>query len=281
MANATEHRRSRGRPRSSSPHHNAATVQALDRALILLQLLAETGGSTLTELSQRAGMAPSTVHRLLLTLESQRFVELQPESGDWAVGVEAFRIGSAFLRRTKVATLGRETMRELMESCGETVNLGIPDDGDIVFVSQVETHEHIRAFFRPGTRGPLHASGIGKALLAQMPPAKLRNILQKKGLARFTAKTIVDTARLTAELEATHRRGWAIDDEERTLGMRCVAAPIFNVFGEPLAGISISGPAVRMPLERLGELGPQVARAAEAITRSLGGIRGETSPDLR
>jgi IclR family transcriptional regulator, acetate operon repressor len=108
-----------------------------------------------------------------------------------------------------------------------------------------------------------------------MTKEKLRNVLHKKGLARFTAKTIVDPARLAAELEATRRRGWAIDDEERTPGMRCVAAPIFNVFGEALAGISISGPAVRMPLERLGELGPQAAHAAEAITRPLGGPKQE------
>jgi IclR family transcriptional regulator, acetate operon repressor len=275
MVHAGELRRGRGRPRLSSPHNSAGTVQALDRALTLLQLVAESDGSTLTELSQRAGMAPSTVHRLLLTLESQRFVEIQPESNDWVVGVEAFRIGSAFLRRTKVANAGREIMRELMESCGETVNLGIIDDGDVVFVSQVETHEHIRAFFRPGTRGPLHASGIGKALLAQMTPQKLRNILQKKGLARFTAKTIVSPAHLTAELDVTRARGWAIDDEERTLGMRCVAAPVFDVFGEAIAGISISGPAVRMSLERVAELGPQVTRAADAVTRSLGGVRGE------
>jgi IclR family acetate operon transcriptional repressor len=273
MGHAGEVRRLRGRPRAVSNHQSGGTVQSLDRALSLLRLVADSDGSTLTELSQRAGMAPSTAHRLLLTLESQRFVETQQDTGDWVVGVEAFRIGSAFLRRTKIASIGREKMRELMESCGETVNLGIADDGDTVFISQVETHEPIRAFFRPGTRNPLHASGIGKALLAYMSPQTVRQILQKKGLAAFTPNTIVDPKKLTAELEAIRSHGWAVDNEEKTPGMRCVAAPVFNVFGEAMAAISISGPTVRMSLDRTGELGPQVLRAADAITRSIGGIR--------
>jgi IclR family transcriptional regulator, acetate operon repressor len=273
MVQAGEVRRLRGRPRAVSNRQSANTVQALDRALSLLRLVADSDGSTLTELSQRAGMAPSTAHRLLLTLESQRFVENQQGSGDWVVGVEAFRIGSAFIRRTKVASIGREKMRELMEGCGETVNLGIADDGDVVFISQVETHEPIRAFFRPGTRGPLHASSIGKALLAYMSSQTVRQILQKKGLAGFTPNTIIDPKKLSAELDSIRKRGWAVDDEEKTPGMRCVAAPVFDVLGEAVAAISISGPTVRMTLDRTGELGPQILRAADAITRSIGGRR--------
>src|SRR5690606_34392357 len=156
-------------------------------------------------------------------------------------------------------------MRDLMAASGETVNLGIADDDDVVFISQVETHENIRAFFRPRTRAPMHASGIGKALLAQMPEQRVRRILKRKGLPAFTERTITDSRKLSAELARIRARGWAVDNEERTLGMRCVAAPIFNEFGEAVAGLSISGPAVRIPDNRLGELGPQVARAADRI----------------
>ncbi len=270
-------RRPRGRPRVLHEVAGANTVQALDRAITLLRVISSADGLTLTELSHRIGMAPSTAHRLLTTLEQNGFVEIVPQSGEWVVGVEAFRTGAAFLRRRKIATIGRTVMRDLMESCGETVNLGIEDGDDVVFISQVETHEPIRAFFRPGTRSPLHASGIGKALLAQMPDGRVRRILQKRGLPAFTEHTIADTARLFEELARIRKLGWALDNEERTLGMRCVAAPIYNEYGEAIAGISISGPTVRMPEARLGELGPMVARAASAITKSIGGTRGEAA----
>ena len=271
MAVETPARRGRGRPRSSGEPASAGAVQSLDRALKLLKLVASADGLSLTELSQRAGFPPSTAHRLLMTLQSHGMVDFIEERQQWAVGVEAYRIGSAFQRRAQVAEVGRAVMHDLMEASGETVNLAIADEGEVVFISQVETHEAIRAFFRPGSRGPMHASGIGKALLAELSEQKLKAQLEAKGLAGFTGNTIVDTARLASELETTRKRGWALDDEERTLGMRCIAAPIYNEYGEAIAGISVSGPSVRIPDERIGELGPQVKRAAEKITKSIGG----------
>ena len=162
-------------------------------------------------------------------------------------------------------------MHALMAETGETANLAIADGGQVVFISQVETHEPIRAFFRPGTRGPIHASGIGKALLAYHPPEAVERIVREQGLAAFTARTITDRAALEAELAAIRERGWAVDDGERTEGMRCIAAPIFNEFREAIAGVSVSGPTVRM--ERTGgeTLGARVRAAADRITRAIGG----------
>ena len=271
MTDATQIRRPRGRPRSMGTGQPSGSVQSLDRALNLLELVAASDGISLTDLSQRAGIAPSTAHRLLMTLQAHGFVDYREEAGHWLIGVEAFRAGNAFVRRTKVADMGRAVMRRLMESCGETVNLAIEQDGDVVFISQVETHEPIRAFFRPGTRGPAHASGIGKALLAEHTDETVRRLLQRKGLPGFTPKTIVEPEQLFGELAEIRKRGWSLDDEERNLGMRCVAAAIYNEFGEAIAGVSISGPVVRMSDERVGELGPQVKRAAAEITESVGG----------
>ena len=101
-------------------------------------------------------------------------VEVQPATQLWFVGQEAFRIGSAFLGRTSLVEQARGVMHALMAETGETANLAIADGGQVIFISQVETHEPIRAFFRPGTRGPIHASGIGKALLAYQPPEAVR-----------------------------------------------------------------------------------------------------------
>lgn len=271
MADQATQTRSRGRPRSVSPDANGVTVQALDRGLQLLGILAKDGKVTLTELAMRVGMPPSTAHRLLVTLQKRGFAEFADATQEWMIGVEAFRVGSAYIQRTSLVEAGREVMRRLMEETGETANLAIADNGEVVFISQVETPNPIRAFFSAGTRGAMHASGIGKALLAEMTRDKVEKVLQRKGLEEFTGKTLTSPEALFADLEATRQRGWSFDDEERHTGMRCVAAPIHNAYGEAIAGISISGPTVRLPDDAIAELGPKLRRAAAEVTELLGG----------
>jgi IclR family acetate operon transcriptional repressor len=264
----------RGRPRQIKlvpEAASASSVQAIDRGLAVLGIIAGSDGLTLTDLSQRAGLAPSTAHRILASLEAHQFVFHDEERGLWLIGVGAFEVGSAFLRNRRLAGIGRLVMHELMEDTGETVNLGIEDGGEVVFISQVESHSALRAFFRAGSRAPIHASGVGKTLLAEMQEARVKEILYKRGLAKFTERTLVAPADLFRELEEVARRGWAVDDEERNLGMRCVAAPVYNEYGEAIAGISVSGPTVRITPARVSELGPMVRRAAEEITASIGG----------
>ena len=269
-------KRARGRPRSQFHDPKPNTVQALDRALSLLLDLARAGSATLSELSLRIGMPASSAHRVLATLQAHGFVAFDEVSQEWSIGIEAFRVGSAYLKRTNVAEAARSVMRQLMEETGETANLAIADDGDVVFVGQIETHQPIRAFFRPGTRGHMHSSGIGKALLADLPRASVEKILRKKGLPEFTEKTLTSPERLFADLDETRARGWAYDDEERYLGMRCVAASIYNAFGEAIAGISISGPTIRFTDAGVTELGPNVARAALEVTKLIGGVKPAT-----
>jgi IclR family transcriptional regulator, acetate operon repressor len=180
-------------------------------------------------------------------------------------------MGSAFLRRRNLVERARSVMQELMETTGETANLGVAEDDCVVFVSQVETHQAIRAFFRPGTRSTFHASGIGKAILAHLPAERVGAILRKSGLEAFTLKTLADPQALSKDLGEIRERGWSVDDEERYPGMRCVAAAIFNEFGEPVGGVSVSGPTVRVTPERAAEFGPLVQKAAARITRMIGG----------
>ena len=268
------YKKSRGRPRSSGPE-KPVTVKALDRGMALLVNLSKIDLATLSELALRTGMAPSTAHRLLRTMQQHGLVSFDETTQYWMVGVEAMRIGSSFTRRTGVVEAGRGVMHKLMEATGETANMAICDNGDVVFISQVETHEAIRAFFRPGTRGPMHASGIGKALLAELDRDEVEQILQKKGLPSFTDNTITSSVALFANLDVIRNRGWAIDDEERNTGMRCLASPIYNEFAEAVAGISVSGPSVRITDQILAEFGPMVKRAAAEITKTIGGIAPE------
>ena len=261
----------RGRPRNPAPDTGPGTVHALERGLVVLQALSREGYLSLTDLSLKVGVPTSTVHRILTTLEKLGFAELKEDTNEWSVGIESFRVGNSYLERTNLVENSRKVMRELMEATGETANLAIADGGDVVFISQVESHNPIRAFFRPGTRGHMHASGIGKALLANMLRRDVENILQSKGCPGFTAKTLTTPADLFDDLAATRERGWAFDDEERYDGMRCIASCIFNSYGEAVAGISVSGPTVRFPDHKLQLIGPQIKEAAQQVTSLIGG----------
>jgi IclR family acetate operon transcriptional repressor len=260
-----------GRKASENPVRSS--VQVLDRSLKLLDLVASADGAALTELSDQSGMAPSTVHRLLTSLANHGMVTHDSETGAWTIGLKAFEIGNAFLRFRKLGTISRPFLKQLMEHSGETANIGIEDGGDVVFISQVESHAPMRAFFRPGRRGPIHASGIGKAILSTWDNAGIERLLTPRPLARFTEKTRDTLPKLLTDIETIRTRGWSIDDEEHTLGMRCLAAPIFNEYGEAIAGISVSGPAVRLLDETLTALGPVVKAAADGVTQAMGGRR--------
>src|SRR5262245_26266851 len=269
-----------GRPRLSRPagtdeeagYQQTGSVQALDRGLALLGIIAQADGLSLTSIAQRAGIAASTAHRILATLKAAGFVQCDDARGGYLIGVKAFKIGSAFLRNRKLVDVGRSVMRDLTAASGETTNLGIENDGYVVFVAQLESHHAIRAFHRPGGRGPLHASSLGKAILAWLPEATVVQILDGVDLARFTDRTIVDATALRADLALIRRRGWAIDDEERADGLRCAGAPVFNEHAEVIGALSVSGPTIRMSDARLAELGPLVKRAAAELTDRVGGV---------
>ena len=204
---ATPPRRQRGRPREDKGE--AATVRSLDRAMHLLSTLAGMQGATLSGLAQAAGESPATVYRVLTTLEAHRMTEFDEAAQTWHVGAGAFLVGATFLRRTSLVERARPVLRALMEATGETANLGVEVSsgagGAVLFVSQVETHAPIRAFFPPGTTSPLHASGIGKVLLAHMPPARAARLLGG-ALAGYTPRTITDPGALASALAEVRAR---------------------------------------------------------------------------
>ncbi|RDC70957.1 IclR family transcriptional regulator [Rhodovulum sp. 12E13] len=270
MDDSTPTRRPRGRPRAFSDKTEQNTIQSLDRAMGVLEGLAEAGAATLTELAGATGQSPATVYRVLVTLETRGIVELRAEDQTWAVGPRAFLIGSSFLRRASVVERARVPMRHLRDETGETANLGVPRGDEVMFVSQVETHASLRAFFPPGTLSPLHASGIGKALLAWFDAPRRAAYLAEAELTRFTGHTITSPDALAEDLERIRVRGYALDDEEKAEGMRCVAAPVFDATGEAVAGLSVSGPVSRVTPDNAGRLGAQVARAAAELSAALG-----------
>ena len=264
--------RKRGRPRGrAAGSEDSGGVRALDRALDILDVIAGGGGLTLSEIAQRLDLAPSTVHRVLVTLAARGVAESDHATQTWHVGPTAFRHGSAFMRRSGLVERARPVLRRLMEVTGETANLGILDGDTVLFLNQAETHETIRAFFPPGTRSPLHASGIGKALLAHMRGFELRQLLRGMQLSQFTPMTLSEPQALLDDLALIRARGYSLDNEERSLGMRCIAAPVFDLAGEAAAGISVSGPLSRMGDARLKAMSESVIAAAREL--SLGMVK--------
>ena len=270
----TSPRRARGRPRDWHDKTEQNTIKSLDRAMEVFEFLSAHQGLSLSELAKETDQSPATVYRVLITLEGRGLVEFDPGDQSWYVGAHAFVLGARFLRRTSLIERARPIMRRLMEETGETANLGIVRQSSVLFVSQVETHESIRAFFPPGTMSPLHASGIGKALLAEMP-ADRRDRLIQGPLERFTPGTLDDAQALAADLTEIRTRGYSLDDEEKNIGMRCIAAPVFDVHGEAVAGISVSGPTTRITPERLDAFSGPVRRAAAELTAGIGGTLPE------
>ncbi len=270
----TQSQRARGRPRSTGST-TVANVQSLDRALDILELVSAENSLTLTQIAERLKRPPSTVYRTLNTLEQRQILEMDHISQTWHVGPATFRLGSSFLKRTGLIESSRPIMRTLMEATGETANLGIEREECVLFISQVETRETIRAFFPPGTRSPMHSSGIGKALLAQYSDGRLGRYMRRTELTRFTSQTFVEPGLLRQELAETRQQGYSFDNEERTEGMRCIAAPVMEQYGEAVAGLSVSGPTNRMTIERIPAISHEVCKAARRLSSAMGFVQAD------
>ncbi len=248
-------------------------VQSLTRGLTLLEQLAEAeGGISLTEISQRATLAPSTAHRLLNTLADMGFVFQAPDSGLWYIGLKTYRVGCAFISNRDFVGESHAYLRKLMEQSGETANLSIIDGTHVCFIAQVQCHEVMRMLVRLGSRLPAHASGSGKAILSALPEDELAIFFRESKLQKLTVKTTTDVNQLRLQFAAIRARGYSYDDEENALGLRCVAAPIYDEYSEPLGAISLAGPIARLTDERILKLGPLVAHTAREITEKLGGV---------
>ncbi len=249
----------------------AGHTQALSRGLAVLEALAATdAGATLTTLAAQLSIPAPTAHRLLATLEAAGYVQAGP-TGEWRVGVRAFRVGSAFLAQRNLVVQAFPHLKDLMDQSGETANLAVIESGEAVFVEQVQCRELMRMSAKLGARAPMHASGVGKAMLAAMDERTVVAMLGRRELPQHTPRTITSHAVLAKDLAATRARGYAIDDEEHAMGLRCVAATVLDENGEPWAAVSLAGPTTRITPGRIPALGALVLATARDLMATLGG----------
>jgi IclR family transcriptional regulator, acetate operon repressor len=248
-------------------------VQSVDRALSIIETLAEDDeGYRLSDLAIRTGLSTSTVHRLLATLESRRFVQFDRSELKWHVGARSFTVGATFARRRNFSTQAVPYLRKLRDLTRETANLAVVDDEFIIVLTRMESREIMRSLTKVGGRVAMVASGVGKAVLATYSDEDVSAIIRHHGMPRLTEKSIVRPSDLFKELAKVRRDGYAIDDEEACMGLRCIASVVFNDCGEPLAAISVSGMTGRLTDDRLPMLGLTVREVAAELTAALGGV---------
>jgi IclR family acetate operon transcriptional repressor len=248
-------------------------VQSVDRALHIIETLAEDDeGYRLSDLAVRTGLSTSTTHRLLTTLEKRRFVQFDRTESKWHVGAKSFAVGATFTRRRNFVAQAMPYLRKLRDQTRETANLAVVDDESIIVLTRIESREIMRSLTKVGGRVAMVASGVGKAVLATYPDEDVSAIIRRHGMPRLTEKSIVRASDLFRELATIRRQGYAVDDEEARMGLRCVAAVVFNDCSEPLAAISVSGMTSRVTEERVPELGRAVREVAKELTAAIGGV---------
>jgi DNA-binding IclR family transcriptional regulator len=271
---------------SSAPPEQRSGAQSVERALAVLRCFEVADGDLgVTDIATRAGLSVSTAHRLVRALCGGGLLSQDPRTERYQLGPTLVVLGRRAEEHLGYAR-AMPALEGLARSTGESVNLGIRSGSDVLVVLAVSSPQPLRFDQELGTRVPLHASAMGKCLLA-FADDRRRALAGLSRLARFTERTIVDTPALGAELDRTRARGWSVNDGERDLGVRAVAAPVLagtgangaagsarSAGGGPgggtaVAAVAVQGPAVRLPSERLAALGAEVTGVADAIAPLL------------
>jgi IclR family transcriptional regulator, KDG regulon repressor len=223
----------------------------------------------ISALATRLGLAKSTVHRLATTLVEYDILEQNKETGKYRLGLALFELGTMVRRKMDTNSGAQVQIHALADETGETVQLAILDHLSVLYIRIRESRQAVRMSSGLGSRAPAHCTGVGKALIAFQPPEIIQQIIDN-GLKRYTHGTITDPEKLRAELVTVRQKGYAIDDEEIEVGLRCIAAPIRDHSGQVTAAISVAAPVQRMTKKNLQATIPSVIAAADAISRRLG-----------
>ncbi|MEJ2866311.1 IclR family transcriptional regulator [Actinomycetospora sp. OC33-EN08] len=242
----------------------SGTVQSVERAIDLLEAMTDAGGTVgLSQLAATSGLPLPTIYRLMRTLVGRGYVR-QESSREYALGPRLVRLGDTAGRLVGVWAMPRLT--ELVDAIGETANLALMEGAQVVYVAQAPGRHSMRMFTEVGRRVSPHCTAVGKALLAQMPAERTREILRHTDLVAHTDNTITDLPSFERELDRVREDGYAVDEGEQELGVRCVAVALR---GSLPAAVSISGPTTRMTDELLRSAVPQLQATADVLVDEL------------
>jgi DNA-binding IclR family transcriptional regulator len=247
------------------------TVQSVERTLLLFELLAEAEGDVgVRELSEASGLAAGTVHRLLGVLQARGYVRQDSASRRYTVGFAAMELATKIGRRGGLRLRAQPYLRSLMQRLNETTNLAVRDGLEAVYVASEHAPRIMRSFTEIGNRVPLHATGIGKVLLAYMPRDQRDATIEKLEMVRYAPETITDRERFRAVVGTVRQLGYALDNGEYEEGVRCIAVPVRDSSGHVIAAMSVSGHSGRLTDDRLDDVVGEVRRAGDALSAALG-----------
>jgi len=257
----------------------AETIKVLERALEIMRYLAQDPrGYSLSEVSAGLGLAKSTARRFLVTLVHQGFVEQDPETERYRLGLAILDLSLALQRNSNLVAIAQPVLERLRDLTGETAGLHVRLGDRQVCLAAVESRERIRYVFDLGQTTPLYAGAESKVLLAGMTPEERADFLARVPRVPFSETTLTDAERLREEVERVARLGHAISINELGRGAAAVAAPVRDRYGRIVAAVSVVGPLSRMTPPRLDELIPIVKEAADEVSRRLGYSMASLSP---
>ncbi|MFD5521339.1 IclR family transcriptional regulator [Streptomyces sp. NPDC127066] len=245
-------------------------VQSVDRAISVLEILAQRGEAGVSEVAAEIDVHKSTAFRLLGALEARGLVEQAGERGKYRLGFGIVRLAGAVTGRIDITQQGRQVCERLAEEIGETVNIAVMQERYAINLYQVRGPGAVTAHNWVGQLTPLHATSSGKILLAHLPAEERTALLAEAGLKKVTPHTLTSKTKLEKNLAEARERGYAWTLEELEVGLHAMAAPVRDRNGEVIAALSASGPAYRFTEERLHELAPVLVKGAEEISHRMG-----------
>ena len=251
-------------------------VQSLDRAFDILELISsERRGLPLSEISSNVSLPRSTTHRLLASLQSRGYIEKDPVSNLYRLGLAFIELSSSLLHNLELKAEAESCLRKLSQQLGTTVFLAVKQDRDVVYYDKVDVYNDIRRYRIVGQRRPLYCTSLGKALLSGLDSQGIKELMKSMEFKSFTANTISNASDLVADIERVKKRGWSLDNEEDQVGMMCVGAPVFDYRNSVIAAVSASWELDKgkdLDLEKTALL---VVQTAMEISRRMGATNRE------
>ncbi|MDQ0200389.1 IclR family transcriptional regulator [Neobacillus ginsengisoli] len=246
-------------------------IQSIERAADVLELfLAAHQDLSVKEISDKLGLSKSTVHGIIKTLEYRGYLEQNPDDLKYKLGLKLFELGNRVVNNLDLGKIARPIIKELVEDLMETVHLVVFERGEVIYIEKLDGPRALRIYSQVGKRAPIHCTGVGKAILAFQEEEEIERILSNTDLQSFTEYTLTDKEDIKKQLRTIQEQGYSIDDEEIELGLKCVAAPIFDHQGKVIAAISCASPKIRLSEEKLVEVIKVIKLAAAKISQSMG-----------
>jgi DNA-binding IclR family transcriptional regulator len=263
-----------------SRESKSAPVGVLSKVLKIFDLLqSHPFGLDLKAISAEAGINKSTAYRFLAHLEREGYL-MRDDAGSYMLGMKLLQLGARGNHRTILDQAAAPVLRELWKATEETVNVGVLDGGQVLYVAVLESPHAFRLVSKIGMRRPLYSTALGKAMLAYTPDEEKAHLLSSLNFQALTPYTLTSLMQLKSDLENVRRQGYALDNEENVLGARCIGAPVLNARGEAVAAISLSAPVTRIGTEKIGMFAVAVKDAAAEIAARLGFLHPDSDRAL-